>query len=178
MEQDLETQEFLQVSPNLAIPMGEEDTKNSDLLIRKRALICEELAKIQKLMIQYKKTAKQLKFWDSFSKLFVTGASACASVALFVGIEQRVNNPHVSPLIYYIATASTCTATIFGQLINSWNLAEHAHSNHTTSKILHNLHDFVSYQLVRNHITSLQLDELLSDMNTRLILIRETTENL
>ncbi len=165
------------------------DTQNSTLVAnseeqmilqnmdRKRNLIEQELAEISKFMQEYKLQAKRLSFFDNVTKSIVTACSAVASLSLFVGIDQRKDGAQANNALYYTATVCTCIATVLGQLTNTWNLSEKSHNNNTTYKSLHNLHDFISYQILKNHLTSLQLDTLLTDMSTRLMLIRDSASD-
>jgi len=159
------------------VPASLEEKLNMENMNRKRTLIYEELEKISTYMKEYNSQAKKLSRWDNVTKSVVTACSAAASLILFIGIDQRKSGDQVNPALYYTATGCTCIATVLGQLTNSWNLGEKSHNNNTTYRSLHNLHDFISYQLVRNHITSPQLDALLSDMSSRLILIRDSASN-
>ncbi len=152
----------------------QEDDDVRSVLAMKKDLIHVELRKIMALMEVYHDHAKRLSFWDSITKTTVTGASALAAIGLYIGVDQT--NTELNQIMYYISLSCSTVATVLGQLTNSWNLSERAHNNTTTYRGLHNLHDFVSFQLVRNHLSSTQIDQILSDIQTRLLLIRDSAE--
>ena len=152
----------------------QEEDEMRELVIEKKELIHIELRKIMVLMEVYHVQASKLSRWDSITKATVTGASAVAAIGLYIGVDKK--SSELNDAFYYISLTCTSVAAVLGQLTNSWNLSERAHNNTTTYRGLHNLHDFVSFQLVRDHLTSQMIDSLLDDIQNRLLLIRDSAE--
>ncbi len=145
-----------------------------DLYITKRQLINNELKEIDRLMMKYLKHARKLSFYNTLTKTTITGSNALAAIGLYVNVDKI--GAENSQAVYYVACAAATVAAVVGALSNTWNFAERAHTNATTYKSMHNLHDFVSMALVKNGLTGSQMDQLLSDMSARLILIRDGAE--
>lgn len=163
---------------HLTINDPEVEKKNAlENINRKRILICEQLQEIESSMKECYREAKKISRHDNCLKSTIVLTSAIGAIVLYVGFEQRVDGQAINAVLYYIATACASISSIFGQLMNMWNLSEKAYNSRTTAKGLSNLHDFVSYQLVRNHVTSQQMDALLADMSARLLLIRDFAGN-
>jgi hypothetical protein len=147
-----------------------------DELDKKRNLIMSELDKITGEIKTYSRAHTKLARWDKIAKTMVKLASALATVALLIGIDQRSNGSPVDSGLYYLATGSTIFSFVLGQVTDSWTLQERSQNHRVTYKGLQNLHDFISYQMVRNHLSSVQMDSILSDVSTRLILIRDSAD--
>jgi len=154
-------------------PEQDEEEEDADPCTVKRKLINSELEKVARLMAHYAKKSKRFSLLNIFTKTIITITSMLTALGLFIGVDQSGLNT----IVYYVALGSSIIAFLLGGLANIMNFAERAHNNITTYKSLHSLHTYAMYQLVRNHITSIQLDSLLSDMNTRMLLIRDNTED-
>jgi len=152
----------------------EEAEEMRELLAEKKELIHVELRKILALMDAYHAQASKLSRWDNITKGIVTFSSALAAVGLYIGVDKKSTD--LNDVFYYISLTSTSIAAVLGQLTNSWNLSERAHNNTTTYRGLHNLHDFVSFQLVRGPLTSLSVNSLIGEIQSRLLLIRDSAE--
>ncbi len=146
------------------------------LLAHKKDLILIELNKIGRLMDVYASQAEFQGKWDSRTKAFVVFlvATATATSAL-VGAPRL--SPEFSDIVYYISITIGLLATILAAVTNTWSLGDNARKNTTTYRGLHNLHDKITSRLVRNHISSTQLDDLLENVHDQLSLIRDNAEN-
>jgi len=145
-----------------------------DVYTTKRTLIINELKEIDRLMSKYLARSTKLSRLSTITKTTITGSNALAAIGLYVNVDKL--GKESSAAVYYVACAGATLAAVVGALSSTWNFAERAHTNHTTYKSLHALHDFCSYQIARNELNSSQMDGILNDMSSRLILIRDSAE--
>ena len=171
MVQEDEKQQLLRHEEQI---LRHEEQHHQDTLDIKRQLITTELDKIARLMAHYQKHGKKLSRLNSLTKTAITTTTVLGTIGLYFNVGNAAQDFNLA--VYYTVCIATSVSAILSALSNSWNFAERAHTNITSYKGLHNLHDFVSFQVARNNFTSLQMDELLSNMSTRLILIRDSAE--
>lgn len=166
--------------PNPTNSTTEDEKKiSSDLqLIKKKEFIYAELKVIQTQMRQIAKEFTKNSRCNKLTRLIAGLLRTTSAVCLLVGLEERSKDGSMSTALYIVATSSAVISAIYGQAIESLDLPEKAHSHYVTWKSLKTVHDSFILQMARNHLTSEQLDHIWMDLSSRLILIRDSTEDI
>ncbi len=146
--------------------------------LQKRYQIQMELEKVNNLKKKFNRSHQKLACWDRILKISMKLASLLATIALLIGLEQRSGGNRTNDGVYYLAVSSTMVAFLISQISETLNLQERAHINKTTFRGLQSLYDYILYQVAKDQPTASQLDHILTDMNTRLMLIRDSAEGV
>lgn len=147
---------------------------DAETYVIKKNLIIQELSRVAELMTQYYKQTKNLSFRGKIVQNTLLILLGLSMIGFFFNADRTPSE--VKDIIYYVALVANAIGFLLTLLSFNWNYAEQEHNSNTTYRGLHHLHDYVSHQLVRNGLTTHQMDDLLAEMSSRLLLIRDSAD--
>jgi hypothetical protein len=146
---------------------------DSDSLIEtkkcKRELIYSTLADVSLKKKAYFKKMGKLKKLDDGLEAFITGCGAISVSSLIATITV------LNPITLIIGAVFTTISTVVGAVKRVYNIQGSYESCKTTYNQLSDLERESRAVLVRNHLESRDLQNLLDDINNRLSLIEDTS---
>lgn len=116
----------------------------------------------------YKKFGK-LKKINTFIKAFINGLNAVSVCSIVLALSPA------SPIVMIIALSTTTISGITSAITSSIDIENKIHSNNTSNLQYNDLYRDISARLLRNGMSSLDLDHLLSEINTRMSLIEDSS---
>jgi len=117
----------------------------------------------------YKKFGK-LKKINTFIKSFVNGLNAISVSSLVLSLTPA------TPVASIIALTATTISAITSAISSSIDLEHKIHSHNTSNLQYNDLYRDISARLLRNGMSSEDLDNLLTEINTRMSLIEDSGE--
>lgn len=118
--------------------------------------------------IHYKKFGK-LKKINTFIKSFVNGLNAVSVCSLILSLTPATS------IVSIIALSATSISATISAIASSIDLEGKIHSHNTSNLQYNDLYRDVSARLLRNGMSSEDLDNLLSEINTRMSLIEDSS---
>jgi hypothetical protein len=118
--------------------------------------------------IHYKKFGK-LKKINTFIKSFVNGLNAVSVCSLILSLTPA------TPIVSIIALSATSISATISAIASSIDIEGKIHSHNTSNLQYNDLYRDVSARLLRNGMSSEDLDNLLSEINTRMSLIEDSS---
>ena len=118
--------------------------------------------------IHYKKFGK-LKKINTFIKSFVNGLNAVSVCSLILSLTPATS------IVSIIALSATSISATISAVSSSMDLEGKIHSHNTSNLQYNDLYRDVSARLLRNGMSSEDLDNLLSEINTRMSLIEDSS---
>lgn len=116
----------------------------------------------------YKKFGK-LKKINTFIKSFVNGLNAVSVCSLILSLTPA------TPIVSIIALSATSISAIISAISSTIDLEGKIHSHNTSNLQYNDLYRDISARLLRNGMSSEDLDNLLSEINTRMSLIEDSS---
>ena len=136
----------------------------------KRELIYKTLGEVSvKKKAFFKKMAKRIKRLDDSLEAVITGCGAVAVSSLIATIAT------INPITLIVGAVFTSVSTVGGAMKRVYNTQGKYESCKTTFNQLSDLERESRAVLVRNHLESTDLQNLLDDINNRLSLIEDTS---
>ena len=129
--------------------------------------ILEDVKK--KKNIHYKKFGRFKKI-NTFIKSFVNALNAISVCSLVLSLTPA------TPVTSIIALSATSISAITSAISSSIDLEHKIHSHNTSNLQYNDLYRDISARLLRNGMSSLDLDNLLTEINTRMGLIEDSGE--
>ncbi len=116
----------------------------------------------------YKRFGK-LKKINTFFKSFINGLNAISVSAIVLSLTP------ITPIASFIALSTTSISAVTSAVISSIDLESKTHSHNTSNLQYNDLYRDISARLLRNGMSSGDLDNLLSEINTRMSLIEDNS---
>ena len=117
----------------------------------------------------YKKFGRFKKI-NTFIKSFVNGLNAISVCSLVLSLTPA------TPITSIIALSATSISAIISAISSSIDLEHKIHSHNTSNLQYNDLYRDISARLLRNGMSSEDLDNLLTEINTRMSLIEDSGE--
>ena len=129
--------------------------------------ILEDIKK--KKMKHYNQFSKYKKL-NIFTKSFINGLNSISVCSLVVAFNEIYNS------IMIIALISTSISSITSAITSSIDIENKVHSHNTSNLQYNDLYRDIAARLLRNGMSSQDLDNLLSEINSRMGLIEDHSE--
>ena len=129
--------------------------------------ILEDIKK--KKMKHYNQFSKYKKL-NIFTKSFINGLNSISVCSLVVSFNEIYNS------IMIIALISTSISSITSAITSSIDIENKVHSHNTSNLQYNDLYRDIAARLLRNGMSSQDLDNLLSEINSRMGLIEDHSE--
>ena len=149
-----------------------DDSESEDLIVSKqkrRELILKLLREVSLIKVAYFKHMAKLKKIDDSTEAFITASGSIAISSLIATITL------INPVTLIIGAVFSSLSTITGAVKRVYNVLGKYESCKTTFNQLSDLERESRAVLVRNHLESHDLQNLLEDINTRLSLIEDSS---
>lgn len=144
-----------------------DDEKELSNSLSKRGLVKEMLLEIKlKEKLNYKKW-KKLKRIKSIVRPLLNGLNTISITSIVISISP------LAPIMVFVALGSSSLATLGNVITNSYELEAKIHSYNQTYLQYASLYRDTYATIKRNHLTSEQYDDILSDLNARIGLIAD-----
>ena len=118
--------------------------------------------------IHYKKFGK-LKKINTFIKSFINGLNAISVCSIVLALSPA------SPIVMIIGLTTTTISGICSAITSSIDLEGKIHSHNTSNLQYNYLYRDISARLLRNGMSTEDLDNLLAEINTRMSLIEDSS---
>lgn len=152
------------ISPEAEVMSSHDSVKNKKALIDKllEEIVCEK-NKQKKQLIKYRRRNNFLKGLTHFANAISVSSLLSSFATNIIGV---------------IIGASCATISTSASAINDGQNNQDKHlTSRTTYNQLSNLERNTRAQLIRNHLSSQQIDDMVSDINHQLALINDTILN-
>ena len=116
----------------------------------------------------YKKFCKFKKI-NTFMKGFINGLNAVSVCSIILSLSPA------SPIVMIIALTSTTISSVSSAVLSSIDIENKIHSHNTSNLQYNDLYRDISARLLRNGMSSQDLDYLLGEINTRISLIEDSS---
>lgn len=140
----------------------EEKKQMIEILIKE---ICKRRDKHRKVFLKLKKI-------NSFAKVLMNVSSAISVSSLVISLTP------LSPVFLIVSLVSTSIGSVTLAIVTGYQLSQKL-ENHARSHLLYSdlIRDY-SAKLRRNHLTSVEYDDILDELNNRINLIESSEEIL
>ena len=132
----------------------------------KKELIRDELKKIKERKLKQYNRYKKLKSFNITSKTIINLLNAVSVSSIIVSYSYL-------PFSTIIALSSTAISSLLSVLLSSYEMDNKITVHHTTSLQLSDLYRTINLRILRNNLSSDDLDEIILDVNDRLALIED-----
>jgi hypothetical protein len=116
----------------------------------------------------YKKFGR-LKKINTFIKAFINGLNAVSVCSIILSLSPA------SPIVMIIALSTTTISSVSSAVSSSIDIEGKIHSHNTSNLQYNDLYRDISARLLRNGMSSQDLDNLLGEINTRISLIEDSS---
>ena len=138
----------------------------------KKNMVKDILKNVKKRKIEHYKKWKKLNKINSIARACVNGLNAISVCSLVLSLTPA------SPIFMAVALGSTSISSILSAVTTAYELENKVHSHQTSYLQYSDIYRDVSARLLRNNITSEDLDVLLVELNVRLGLIEDNSRPL
>lgn len=112
---------------------------------------------------------RKFKRWNMIIKAIINGLNAISVSSIVISLSPA------SPVMIIIALTSTSLSGVITATTNAIGIDDKVNSHHTSYQQYGDLYRDINARLLRNGLSSEDLDNLLSDLNTRLSLIEDNS---
>ena len=118
--------------------------------------------------LHYKKFYKFKKI-NTFMKCFINGLNAISICSIVLALSPA------SPIVMFVGLSTTTISGILSAITSSIDMEGKIHSHNTSNLQYSDLYRDISARLLRNGMSSQDLDNLLGEINTRMSLIEDNS---
>ncbi len=144
-----------------------DDEKEMSNSLSKRGMVKEMLHDIKLKQNENYKKWKKLKRVKSIIRPILSGLNTVSITSIVLSLSP------LAPIMLIIALSSSSISTIGNVVVNTYELEQKIHSYNQTYLQYSGLYRDTYATIKRNHLTSEQYDDILSDLNARIGLIQD-----